>query len=251
MDPASPAFTAYSAVVRALGGQAMDRALLSAADSLAPVDEIFAFHRFASDQPQPILSAGAVPGREQRAQLYSAGFYGSDPTAAALVRRRASGFVAQRVSAEQIEEPAYRARCYDEPGLAEKVTVAMRDRQCVTVLNFYRGRRRPLLGERGVARLVRFAEFALPLVRRHAELAPSETGGGRGLAQLEQKLTELDASLTPRERGVVARTLIGRTSQQISAELRIAASSVLTYRRRAYARLRISSSAELVLALAG
>lgn len=251
MELASPGFAAYAAVARAVGGRAMDGALLAAADTLAPVDEIFAFQRFAAEAPQPILSAGAAPGRQERAQLYASGFYGFDPAAPALVRRRASGFVAQRIAAEQIQEPAYRARCYDEPGLAEKVTVAMRDHQSVTVLNFYRSRRRPALGERGFARLVRFAEFALPLVRRHGELSSKASAGRRGLAQLEHRLTELDSSLTPRERGVVARTLIGRTSQQISAELKIAASSVLTYRRRAYARLHISSSAELVLALAG
>jgi len=249
MAPASASFAAYAAVAGAVGRSDLDGVLLQAAESLGPIDEIFAFQRFAADAPRQILSGGRTPGCEKRAQLYAAGFYGLDPAAAAIVRRRASGFVAQRVSAEQIADSAYRAKCYDAPGLAEKVSVAMHDHQSVVVLNFYRGRRRPALGERAFERLVRFAEFVLPLVRRHGQLLAPRSGGG--LDRLEQRLTDLDARLTPRERGVVARTLIGRTSQQISAELKIAATSVLTYRRRAYARLQISSSAELVLALAG
>ncbi len=53
------------------------------------------------------------------------------------------------------------------------------------------------------------------------------------------------AALTAREREVCLRILSGQSSEAISADLDISIHSTLTYRRRAYQRLRISSQNEL------
>ena len=53
------------------------------------------------------------------------------------------------------------------------------------------------------------------------------------------------AALTPREREVCCRILSGLSSEAISQELGISLHSTLTYRKRAYQRLGISSQGEL------
>lgn len=65
-----------------------------------------------------------------------------------------------------------------------------------------------------------------------------------------QRLLALDRGLTGREIDVCARSLSGMTAEGIGLELEIKKSSVVTYRKRAYERLGISSQHELFRMLA-
>jgi DNA-binding CsgD family transcriptional regulator len=65
-----------------------------------------------------------------------------------------------------------------------------------------------------------------------------------------QQLIALDRGLTGREIDVCARSLSGMTAEGIALELEIKESSVITYRKRAYGRLGISSRHELFRLLA-
>lgn len=60
-----------------------------------------------------------------------------------------------------------------------------------------------------------------------------------------QRLVALDRGLTVRELDVCARSLLGMTAEGTALELGVKQSSVVTYRKRAYARLGISSQSEL------
>jgi DNA-binding CsgD family transcriptional regulator len=70
------------------------------------------------------------------------------------------------------------------------------------------------------------------------------------LQLFRRRLVALDRALTPRELDVCARTLIGLTAEGIALDLNIKKSSVFTYRKRAYARLGISSQNQLFRLLA-
>ena len=65
-----------------------------------------------------------------------------------------------------------------------------------------------------------------------------------------QRLLALDRGLTGREIDVCTRALAGMTAEGIALELEIKKSSVVTYRKRAYERLGISSQHELFRLLA-
>jgi DNA-binding CsgD family transcriptional regulator len=65
------------------------------------------------------------------------------------------------------------------------------------------------------------------------------------LALFRQRLLMLDQGLTARELDVCSRAMIGMTSEGTALDLALGKTSVLTYRRRAYARLGISSYREL------
>ncbi|MTJ84214.1 MAG: helix-turn-helix transcriptional regulator [Telmatospirillum sp.] len=65
------------------------------------------------------------------------------------------------------------------------------------------------------------------------------------LVLFRRRLFALDRGLTRRELDVCARSLLGMTAEGIALDLDIKKSSVLTYRKRAYARLGISSQTQL------
>lgn len=64
------------------------------------------------------------------------------------------------------------------------------------------------------------------------------------------RLIALDRGLTPRELDVCVRSLLGMTAEGTALDLDIKQSSVVTYRKRAYVRLGISSQSELFRLLA-
>lgn len=66
-----------------------------------------------------------------------------------------------------------------------------------------------------------------------------------GVALFRHRLAALERGLTQRELDVCARTLIGLTAEGIALDLNIKKTSVLTYRKRAYARLGVSSQTQL------
>ncbi len=69
------------------------------------------------------------------------------------------------------------------------------------------------------------------------------------IGKIEVQLGQIFGDLTDRERAVCARTMVGMTAEAISLDLGIAQSSVLTYRRRAYDRYRISHSNQFFLGM--
>lgn len=70
-------------------------------------------------------------------------------------------------------------------------------------------------------------------------------GRAQRIEELEQRFAARFPALTPREREVCARAAIGVSVEGAALDLAIATSSVLTYRKRAYQRLGISSAYEL------
>jgi DNA-binding CsgD family transcriptional regulator len=73
----------------------------------------------------------------------------------------------------------------------------------------------------------------------------SSRGKQEFLRSFRQRLDMLNSGLTERELDVCARVIIGMTTEAIALELDLRAPTVATYRKRAYARLGISSHYEM------
>jgi DNA-binding CsgD family transcriptional regulator len=65
------------------------------------------------------------------------------------------------------------------------------------------------------------------------------------VSELEGRFARLFPDLTGRERQTCARAAIGMTAEGAALDLGIATSSILTYRKRAYRRLGVTSAYEL------
>lgn len=121
--------------------------------------------------------------------------------------------------------PAYRTRFFDAPALTGKFAVLIVGERLRLVLNLYW--HHDAIEKNDLASLL--ARLAL----MHFEARPENS--------LPAPLT----ALSERERAVCLGILEGKKAEQIAADLGVAPSSVITYRRRAYAKLGINSRGSL------
>ena len=71
------------------------------------------------------------------------------------------------------------------------------------------------------------------------------------MVDVERRLESLPARLSRREREVCARAVLGRTIVETAVELDIERTSVITYRQRAYEKLKVSRQADLLAVVYG
>jgi DNA-binding CsgD family transcriptional regulator len=129
-------------------------------------------------------------------------------------------------------DTAYRREFFDEVGVGDKVAVLNRSGGMQVCVNFYGSpERAPFDAPDEPARAV--WSLLAQTYLTHVLLDP----GVHGLGPL--------AVLSEKERQVCAGILRGRKIEQIAADCRIAASTAVTYRRRAYEKLGISSRGAL------
>ncbi|PHP66817.1 hypothetical protein CSC94_11990 [Zhengella mangrovi] len=121
----------------------------------------------------------------------------------------------------------YRARFYDRPGLAGKTAVVAAGPSLRLAVNLYHAESDGIAAPRPLETII--GRLALA----HFE-ARTEPGYPLPLAVLSE-----------RERDVCLGILSGRKAEAIAADLGIAATSVVTYRQRAYQKLGISSRGSL------
>lgn len=237
---------AFASAVAALGAAAFAGELLAALNRVLPADHL-SLMRFEDRVRPPVIESavwrgGRYVARVQRA--YLGGLYRSDPNLAIT----GSSVVVQSLHRDAISDPAYRDRCYVRAGVLARLTVAVPEGRRLVALNLYRRvASGPFAGEE-VERVQSLARFLGALAAKHVGmlgvLLRSRERADR-LAAFAARLHALDARLTRRELDVLARILLGITSEGIALDLGVSLNTVLTYRKRAYARLGVCSQAEL------
>uniref|UniRef100_A0A9E8A1J5 LuxR C-terminal-related transcriptional regulator n=1 Tax=Bosea sp. NBC_00436 TaxID=2969620 RepID=A0A9E8A1J5_9HYPH len=149
-----------------------------------------------------------------------------------------------RMKAGDIESSAYRSECYLSVGLSERFSLLQRREAGTMRLSIYR-RRKESFSEAEIDNLVESAPLLMAALWRHYEV--TKPAGGRGAARdFHARLEKAAPELSKRERDVCALVAAGLTSEGIALELGVGINTVLTYRKRAYARLGISSQNELM-----
>lgn len=178
---------------------------------------------------------------------YLAGPFSLDP---ALRRLRQAGAGRQSISflrSRDIEDDWYRRQFFDAPSLGGKMSVFEPGDAFRIYLNFYNGRSHGDFSASEVANLAWLSKVvSLSLVRHHELTAGSRDMPGRCKpAAIARLLRDGAPRLTERELEVCSRIVGGYTTEAIALDLGVAYGSVATYRRRAYAKLGISSHHEL------
>lgn len=213
--------------------------LLEIARSVAGIEELFAY-RLGDGVPQVLASASTLGNVEERAGAYARRFHHSDPVAEARqATPPGNGFVC-RIPAEAISLGAYRRLCFDRPQFAEKICFGWCRPDHALVVTFYQRRD---AAEPDMPQLGALAQLAMTGLTRLAQ-APAPL-----LPEVQARLAQAYPALTVREREICARTLTGQTARAIGEELALGVSTVLTYRQRAYQKLGMSKSNELLAAI--
>lgn len=96
--------------------------------------------------------------------------------------------------------------------------------------------------------VLRLAAMIAPTFTHNVKAPPSihpKPGKGLTLRMIRLRLLALDCGLTNRELDVCSRAVFGMTAEGTALDLNVKMTSVHTYRKRAYARMGISSHYEL------
>lgn len=133
----------------------------------------------------------------------------------------------------------YRKISFHDSGIVDKCAAAIWVDDTCFYVNFYRITSQGRFAAAQRKRLGTIAPAVAASVARHFQKEPTSD-----LAAQFATRAPLSA-LTPREQEVCRRILAGYSSEAISRELGIGLHSTLTYRKRAYERLGISSQNEL------
>lgn len=150
-------------------------------------------------------------------------------------------------SAGDIVDSVYRTYCYNAVGLHHRLSISQHRDGRTYRLNFYLDRSRTFCSETAHG-ILDAADLLMALIRRHDAQGASEPKTADDLAQ---HLRRLAPALSARELDVAVGIARGLSSQMIAQELGISVNTVLTYRKRAYARLSISTQNELMQMLLG
>jgi DNA-binding CsgD family transcriptional regulator len=223
---------ALSHAISSAGSPVFFDALLSALQFFAPVDRLRASVFRPSDGVQAI--GGAPAAAVKRPALLS------ETEAAALMdlHRHTTG---RAVSLRPLPRPDL------ADGAGSGVGYAWKHGDVLYLLDLFRGAKQKPFNDAELATLSEAARLVASIVGVHAtrHRVKQAVSGARRDEIAEQVVKFLGAGLTRREAEVVSRIVMGLRTEAIASDLKIKAATVITFRKRAYAKLGVARQAEL------
>lgn len=229
-------------LIAAIGGADFPAHLQASLQHGFGVDHVVIFTFTPHARTATLATVGRIgPGLADRlARDYAvSGWFERDPNLPAI---RSAGSRPAALDQRLSRRPyaaAYRRRFFDACGIVDKVALTVRAPDgCVVYANFHRlADAGPFAPLRRAGLVQHLGTLAAALTRHRQLIAAARRLEPAGMAF---------AGLTRREKEVCAGILDGLTSDGIALRLGVARNTVLTLRRRAYARLGIASQGELM-----
>ncbi|WP_181313890.1 helix-turn-helix transcriptional regulator [Phreatobacter cathodiphilus] len=230
-------------LISRIGRPDFGKSLLALSRLAVGADHVTAFAEAPGDRIGTVVAENGGPRPLARtvAERYVRHHWQSDPVTR-LLRGPEGRRIIVDIDADDVEKGDYRRDCYAAVSLGHRLSVAESRGARTMRLNFYRARGEDFRPE-DVERLGGMAEMLLAMLWRHEETAAADENPE---ALFNARLASLAPGLSVRERQVCALIALGVTSEGIGLRLDIGLNTVLTYRKRAYARLGISSQNELM-----
>jgi len=245
-------------LARSLGHKSFEEELVGLLNRVLPIDHCVVFTH-GDDGVGHLFTHGKIPSERARqlADDYVRQYHAHDPMFHELTEGSDSASDhARPLDLERDYDPAYRNHFFDRNDLIDKTSTIGRVEDGGVLCNFYRmGASGPYSSddrkrlERILPLMTAFIAAHYRLMRTHGAshaTPPSLRNRTRSLVHtiVGKRVAPFDR-LTSREREVCERIVLGYTSIGIGLDLDIALSSVLTYRKRAYAKLGIGTQNEL------
>lgn len=243
------AMDGFEQAVLHVGRPAFPDALMSHLRRVAAVDHCMVF-AFANDRDaQCLLTAGDIVIGNDLGAAYAGHFHANDPNKEVIFQRPCdTNAVLMPFVARRMYRRDYRKLFFDDSGIVDKFATALWHEGICIYANFYRLEASGRYTERQVDALNRASPKVVAAITRHCQLVLEAQSRHRsdseGLLAGAFAKPPLHA-LTSRERDICMSILRGLSSEAIAGQLGISLNSVLTYRRRAYQRLGITSQNEL------
>lgn len=244
-------------LISALGTAGFDRLLFDALDELALVDHV-SLLRFSGDQCTRLVFAVSRPHWpfvHAAQSAYLERFCALDPNRRVFHRPGSAEPVAvRRLRREEVPGFDYRWRCYDAARLVDRLSVISVDPTGGYALNLYRSTDHGPFPDGALAYVQDRAAVLAACCAKHDWCAPPARAAVDPAARIDalgEPLHRLQPGLSRREAAVAARVAAGLTSDGIAVDLGIGMQTVLTYRKRAYAKLGVRNQRELFALLLG
>lgn len=257
----------WAACVATLGGDDFAARLLATIGRVVAADHL-SFFRLVPGTPPSLVAAetglggdvAAVAGQQYVKSLYyrfdpntrrigHGGQIGDgdgtdDGTAAGPV----DGPLVTRLLAADIADPAYKAEIYERFALEDRLSIMGHEGAVWHIVSLYRDRSTGRFSAADEAALGARAPLISQLAARQLATLPQEAWAAPTLPPvplLETMVRDLGARLSDREVQVCARALLGKTGEGIALDLNVKETTIATLRKRAYAKLGISTLNEL------
>jgi DNA-binding CsgD family transcriptional regulator len=237
----TPATGDITPAVLAIGRPAFPNILIDTLRRQAGVGHCMVFALSRAGAASCLLDAGNIPTGSDLGAAYAGQFHESDPNRDALFEAKGSAPIMLPSFAPRMYGARYRKIFFNDSDIVDKCATAIWTGDTCFYVNFYRITSQGRFDDAERARLQAIAPAIGASVARHFQQAATPD---QNLAALFATRAPLSA-LTPREQDVCRRILLGLSSEAISQSLGISLHSTLTYRKRAYQRLGISSQNEL------
>ncbi|MCP3387830.1 helix-turn-helix transcriptional regulator [Bradyrhizobium sp. CCGB12] len=244
---------AFADVVGAIGTPAFDQLLLKAVNAVVVVDHLTVLTYRTGENLQTLSIASRADLAQARSLTrdYVAHHHVFDPNFVDVVklsRSRSRRIVIRRHDRARLKTKAYQRRFYSTVGIVDKVSYLWRLGDVAFYVNLYRTVRTGHYVEGDIRCLTQLARMVGSLVRMHGGRKRLEVALTTGnFRELVAKLVELlGPHLTAREQSVLACILTGMHTEGIALSLRIKPTTVITFRKRAYAKLGIATQTELL-----
>jgi hypothetical protein len=204
-------------------------------------------YAFSPNAPPRLLLAasnGPLPAAKMRAAKYLAQYWRQDP-ASMFDDAGHSDAKAVRTLPQDIDDSLYRHDCYTSLRITDRFTLMQCNGHQTYRVNLYRSGRSGRFAQSDVDNIMNSADLLVSLLVKHA--ASNLPNGRRPAPELfEDRLRLIEPNMPTREAEVCAAIMSGMTSEAIALHLGISVNTVLTYRKRAYGRLKISCQNELL-----
>ncbi|MEM7277306.1 MAG: LuxR C-terminal-related transcriptional regulator [Pseudomonadota bacterium] len=239
-------------MIQSLGSEQFADELLSFLNQVTPIDSCVVFTYAEETGPGHLFTHGQMEQElaESLASDYVKRYHKDDPNFETLSSDEELDAMTP-LPLDVDYAPAYRNYFFDRVGLADKAAAIGQVEDGRVYCNFYRMTDSGAYSDIERDQLTEVLPIATSLIARHYDLlhARNQLPEKRTSRSLVHNIISMKAGpfskLTNREREVCERILLGYTSVGIGLDLEIAPSSVVTYRRRAYAKLGIATQNEL------
>jgi DNA-binding CsgD family transcriptional regulator len=198
-----------------------------------------------SGRPIQIIFAaneGPLALAKRTAQKYVAEYWRYDP-ANRLASNARIAELSARFAPNEINEKSYRRDCYSNLNLVDRFSILRKHNQTTLRLNLYRSKASGRFSDGQIGAIIDVSSALFALMTKHHDLGQRQEPAPEAA---RRRLLLAEPTLTPRELDVCVGIICGQTSEAIALSLGLSINTVLTYRKRAYSRLGISTQNELM-----
>ncbi|MBE2277339.1 MAG: helix-turn-helix transcriptional regulator [Rhodobacteraceae bacterium] len=237
----------FASLTRHLGSERFDRTITEIVESklMCKHMTVFSFRQNAAPKVISLVASERVDAVRRASEQYVRNYWQCDPTNLFNARRIPTGSCAVLMNGDEVTDSDYRRDCYTQTGISQRLSLITETEIDIIKISFHRAEAKGEFSDSMIDDLVENGEMLASVLLRHHEIVSSQSSGEHP-ERFEKILAIKHPQLSHRERQVCSLIAIGMSSEAIALTLNISINTVLTFRRRAYARLSISTQNELM-----